>query len=168
MIEKHSLEKYILEGLSQRQIAAAESCSQSTIKYWLRVHSVKTDYQTKKAYTTKIAEHECKTHGMTDWVWITSSKQYRCRQCRIDSVKRGRHKLKKALLDHLGGKCTLCGYDKSSRALHFHHKRREDKEFEMARLISLRSWDRAFSEAEKCELVCANCHAELEENLESK
>jgi hypothetical protein len=51
-----------------------------------------------------------------------------------------------------------CGYSKSVAALHFHHTD-DNKEFGVAQGFSY-SRAKMVKEAEKCELICANCHAE--------
>ena len=53
-------------------------------------------------------------------------------------------------------KCNRCGFD-DHRALQFHHKR--DKEGNIANMIhSGFSIETVKAEAEKCEVLCANCH----------
>lgn len=70
-----------------------------------------------------------------------------------------RRECKKRLVEHFGGKCQICGYSKSIRALQFHHIDPENKEF----TINKRRWNLAVSmiEAHKCQLLCANCHFEI-------
>lgn len=58
-----------------------------------------------------------------------------------------------------GGKCTLCGYSKCVAALQFHHPNK-DKEFGIAYKGKTRKFLEIVTEAEKCMLICANCHAE--------
>jgi hypothetical protein len=53
----------------------------------------------------------------------------------------------------------VCGYAKSFAALQFHHPN-DNKEFTLASLIPSRSYASLLPEAQKCELLCANCHAE--------
>ena len=60
-----------------------------------------------------------------------------------------------------GGCCSKCGYNKNLAALIFHHEG-SDKEFKLdMRSLSNRTWDAVLAEAEKCILLCRNCHAEL-------
>lgn len=70
---------------------------------------------------------------------------------------------KQKLVTLFGGKCNICGYDKSLSALQFHHLDPLSKEF----LVKDACWnfEKAKKEAEKCVLVCSNCHFEIHENL---
>ena len=66
------------------------------------------------------------------------------------------------LIQYLGGKCSICGYDKSFSALEFHHKNPEEKEFSLdMRKIASKNIDELKSEADKCVLLCSNCHKEI-------
>ncbi len=71
---------------------------------------------------------------------------------------RKRRKIK--YVEYKGGACNRCGYKKCMAALEFHHVDPSQKEFELTRAMTL-SWDKAKIELDKCELVCANCHAEI-------
>ena len=72
-----------------------------------------------------------------------------------------RKKRKKALVEIFGGKCSICGYNKSYKALEFHHKNSKGKEFNLSCLGYTCKWERLLNEAKKCVLMCANCHREL-------
>lgn len=70
-----------------------------------------------------------------------------------------RQKAKIKLVEYKGGKCEKCGYSKCIDALEFHHKDPNEKDF----TIGGKSWsfERLKIEADKCILVCANCHREI-------
>jgi hypothetical protein len=75
--------------------------------------------------------------------------------------KRGNER-KKELVDLSGGSCKICGYNKSYRALCFHHRDPSKKSFSLdLRRLSNRSWEKILEEFEKCDLLCSNCHMEL-------
>ena len=56
--------------------------------------------------------------------------------------------------------CRICGYKKNPAALHFHHKNPAEKTTDVSKLIK-RSWVKLKEEIRKCEVLCANCHAEV-------
>ncbi len=69
---------------------------------------------------------------------------------------------KAELVQAKGGKCQSCGYGRNLAALQFHHLCSAGKAFQLdIRSLSNRSLQSIYSEAEKCILLCANCHAEI-------
>jgi predicted HNH restriction endonuclease len=80
-------------------------------------------------------------------------------------VAKRRRKIKQLALDYKGNKCSICSYNKSIRALSFHHLNPDTKEFGIASSGETRSWERVKVELDKCILVCANCHMEIHENI---
>lgn len=82
----------------------------------------------------------------------------------VASCKRKR---KESLVKIMGGKCQLCGYDKTFTALEFHHIDESTKEFGISDGQS-RSLQKQIDEIHKCILVCANCHREIHDGFYSK
>lgn len=76
-----------------------------------------------------------------------------------ESVKKRRRLLKQKAVLFLGGKCSICGYNKCLAALDFHHINPNEKEFIITGRI--RSWNKIENELKKCVLVCSNCHREI-------
>ena len=103
----------------------------------------------------------CRTHGVTAFV-LESSGYYRCKTCRKERVAEWRRRAKRRLIEEAGGRCVLCGYDRYSGALHFHHVEPGDKEFGVSARGRARSIARLRAEAAKCVLLCSNCHAEVQ------
>lgn len=70
---------------------------------------------------------------------------------------------KKLFAKLLGGKCSVCGYDKSTWALHFHHP--GEKTISAAKVLQTYSVlpSKFQDELSACVLLCANCHIELHE-----
>ena len=87
------------------------------------------------------------------------------RETIIASVIRRRKEIRMKAINHLGGKCIKCGYDKYPEVLEFHHKDPSQKEFNVSRKGHCRSWERVKKEIEKCDLLCANCHREIHVEL---
>lgn len=79
-------------------------------------------------------------------------------------VSRG-GRVKQILVAEAGGRCRICGYDRSPVALHFHHLDPAGKAFGLASLGSSRGIEAMRDEAGKCALLCANCHAEVEAGI---
>ncbi len=73
---------------------------------------------------------------------------------------RKRKRIKARLVEMFGGKCQRCGYAKSVRALSFHHRDPSQKESKISDKLG---WKTALHEAMKCDLLCANCHCEVED-----
>ena len=70
-----------------------------------------------------------------------------------------RRKVKSLLVEYKGGECQVCGYNKCNEALEFHHIDESTKEFGLSG--STKSFERQKAEADKCVLLCSNCHKEL-------
>ena len=69
---------------------------------------------------------------------------------------------KHKLIQEAGGGCQQCGYEKSWRALTFHHLDPSTKSFGLTlNMLWSQSMEKITKEAEKCQLLCMNCHAEL-------
>lgn len=101
----------------------------------------------------------CKRHGETEHVMRDT---WRCKACRSEAVKRRRQKVKMMAVEYKGGRCERCGYDRCIEALEFHHTDPSSKDFGIAYKGHTRSWDKVRSELDKCIMLCANCHREVE------
>ena len=72
-------------------------------------------------------------------------------------------KTKLKAIEYKGGCCQICGYNKSIRALQFHHLDPTQKDFGISG--GTKSFEKMKPELDKCILVCANCHCEIHEGL---
>jgi len=100
----------------------------------------------------------------------TKSTRKKCYNCSPpvqyhENHKSERRKRKEILVKMLGGHCVECGYCKSLPALSFHHIHPESKKFDMSNGGLMQEWDIVVKEANKCELLCLNCHAELNNGM---
>lgn len=115
----------------------------------------------------KYKKKECPKHGKVKFV-LEGRGYYRCTKCRSENVSKSRKNTKAKLVSHFGGKCIKCGYDKCVEALQFHHIDPNKKEFGLSVRGLTRSYKALLKEAKKCDLVCANCHAEIHSNDNSE
>jgi len=71
---------------------------------------------------------------------------------------------KKLFLDYKGCDCEKCGYDKYQGSLVFHHINKDDKLFEISKpkIRFIDELDKYIKdELDKCQLLCHNCHNEM-------
>jgi hypothetical protein len=83
----------------------------------------------------------------------------------ILAVAKRRRKIKTLAIEYKGGKCQVCGYIKYPGGLDFHHLDPSEKEFGIGDKGYTRSWEKVKDELDKCILVCANCHREIEAGI---
>lgn len=105
----------------------------------------------------------CKKHGLTEFV-LRKDGSYRCKKCSVESVDKRRKQLRHEIVLYKGGKCEICGYDKCEAALEFHHLNPDEKEFQLSSGNTC-SLEKMKKEADKCILVCANCHREIHDKI---
>ena len=82
----------------------------------------------------------------------------------IKAVAKRRRKIKLMAIEYKGGKCQACGYNKYPGALDLHHIN-GNKSFGIGEKGYTRSWEKVREELDKCILVCANCHREIEAGI---
>lgn len=109
-------------------------------------------------------ERKCKKHGLTRYI-VENRGVHRCVKCRTENVSKRRKKVKEILVAEHGGKCIKCGYNRFIGSLQFHHRDPSQKKFGIAKNGSTIALDRMREEAKKCDLLCANCHFEVEGNF---
>lgn len=107
----------------------------------------------------------CDKHGEAIF-HHTKDNHWRCDEC--EKERSSKRYLKKqdiitTIKKEYGGKCQVCGYDKCFSALHFHHINPSEKEFSISK-CNKKNEESVRKEANKCILLCANCHIELHYN----
>jgi DNA-binding transcriptional ArsR family regulator len=162
-LDEADLRALVDRGLSIRQIASARSVSPTTVRHWMRRFGLRTERA--RRVVRGQAVRECPVHGLTTFRRVGGSGAFRCSFCASERVSRRRRRTKEILVAEAGGKCALCGYHRYVGALHFHHVDPAAKRLQ----IGARGLTRALAivrrEAEKCVLLCANCHAEVEAGI---
>jgi 5-methylcytosine-specific restriction endonuclease McrA len=93
---------------------------------------------------------------------MTEKRTYQERsQYLLKAVQRRREKVRLMAVSYKGGCCQVCGYDRCIEALEFHHLDPTQKDFGISHKGYTRSWEKVKEEADKCILLCANCHREF-------
>ena len=99
------------------------------------------------------------------YLLLENMKEKRTYRDRVEYLKlavaKRRRKIKEFAVSCKGGRCEICGYSKSVWALDLHHRDPKTKHFGIAAKGYTRSWEAVRKEADKCVLVCANCHREI-------
>jgi hypothetical protein len=65
------------------------------------------------------------------------------------------------MINYYGGVCIECGekYDGTNACIfHFHHRDESTKKFAVGNQVTNKSWNSLIKEADKCDMLCANCH----------
>lgn len=84
-----------------------------------------------------------------------------CKYCSNKTNKKAKVNFKNACIQYKGGKCVVCGYNKNSAVLQFHHRDPSKKDFTISAKRKLVMDEELKLELDKCDLVCSNCHCEL-------
>lgn len=171
-ISRDRLTELVSEGLSFADMARLLGLSATTVRYWAKRYELETR-RTERVRVGKesradglaIVEMHCHQHGRTAF-WLEGRGAYRCMRCRVEAVARRRRAMRDTLIAEAGGRCAICSYDRCPAALHFHHLDPATKRFTI-RSGRTPSLSRLREEAEKCVLLCSNCHAEVESGLTS-
>ena len=79
-----------------------------------------------------------------------------------EAVKRWRERTKKKIIEAMGGKCCVCGYDKCFAAFDLHHLEPDNKDLQFGKVTANpKAWEKIVIELRKCVLICSRCHREV-------
>lgn len=96
------------------------------------------------------------------------NKKATCKSCDSKFVMEKATEGKQRAVDYMGGKCSICEYDKCIRALEFHHLDPNKKSETYNKRFKIWSFERQKRELKNCILVCSNCHREIHSKEEHK
>jgi 5-methylcytosine-specific restriction endonuclease McrA len=65
------------------------------------------------------------------------------------------HRKRNKLIEQFGGKCVVCG---ATEELEFDHIDKRTKVAKISHLLASSSWQSVIDEAQKCQLLCKECH----------
>ncbi len=85
-----------------------------------------------------------------------------CKACYRGVQRENARRLKIACVEYKGGQCQQCGYKKCLDALEFHHRDPKMKDIKISSQKTVCMHERLRRELDKCDLLCSNCHREVE------
>lgn len=167
-VEPGVLRQMVDDGKSIREIATELGAGYSTIRYWMRREGIETERAVRRkegevardAGLSK-ARLRCPVHGHTTFFQRPDG-GFRCVKCSTAAVSKRRRQVKRILVEEAGGRCQLCGFNDHQSALQFHHLDPSEKSFHLSHQGMTRGIGQMREEAQKCVLLCANCHAMVE------
>jgi transposase len=168
-MEKFTLKNYLIEGMSLNQISKKEKKSLTTVRYWVKKYELSPNFESiryKKIidYGEKRKCPKCNQDCNISQFYNRRGKEYGsvyCKQCTNKQTLERQRNLKNEMIQYKGGKCEMCGYNKYSGALEFHHLNPSEKEFNLSNLKSYKFDEVIKNELDKCSLLCSNCHREI-------
>jgi DNA-directed RNA polymerase subunit RPC12/RpoP len=163
----------VARGLTAAELAKKLELSTTTVNYWLRKLGLRTkrgDQRAKwnvaRSAGLQVVHGYCGKHGHGSFK-LNAAMSYKCVQCSKDAVAGRRRRVKRILVAEAGGCCRRCGFAEHPAALQFHHVDPTQKTFGLSSAGVSRSLERSREEAQKCVLLCSNCHALVEAGVAS-
>lgn len=167
---KSLLARLCRQNKSYREMAEILGVAKSTVGWLLHKHGLRTD---QSAQHNSVKKPKCKTCGTRNVKLFYYGRKSVCTRCwakNDKSYKNPRRKERRTMLKYAavqakGGCCQRCGYRQNLAALQFHHPNQNEKHEQWHKLFnnasrSAKQVKILAAELEKCELLCANCHAE--------
>ena len=129
-MNKQELEYLVNQGNSSWDISRKLNKSQTTVRYWLKKHSIKTKYSFSTTDTHKTCPM-CKIEKLHIEFTIRKNNKINsyCKICTNKYTVEKQRKFKEQCLNYKGNSCVRCGYNRCSSALEFHHTDPTKKEF---------------------------------------
>ena len=167
-ISKENLEILIGENLSMRQISKKTGKSLTSIRYWFKKYKLVQNNTNIYELTGKKKCSKCKIEKNIENFYkrrgVIFGSTY-CKDCTNRSTVERMNLFKSRCVEYKGGCCQSCGYNKYNGALEFHHLNPLNKDFTISHMKSYSFDDIVKSELDKCVLLCANCHREVENGI---
>ena len=161
-MDKEQLLPLINQGLNQLEIASTLGYSRGTVQYWLRKYKLST---LNKVHYRRPAIHKCKECGETNPSLFYKYNKNLCKKCKDSYNGARRMENRKKLNAWKEQGCVLCGYNKCTEALEFHHIDSESKDKRISKSLVALLWSQVEEELRKCVVLCSNCHREVHASI---
>lgn len=163
-MDRAVIENLIGSRLTIKQIAFKQNCSETTVRYWLKKFGLKTARGPHGKLPKDLNNiRTCSNCGESNPNKFYGHKKTICGKCQNRyATQKGREK-REFIVEKLGGKCVVCGFNKYKSALDTHHLHPEEKDVAWK---TSRGWkiEKIIKELEKCVLLCKNCHSAIHNN----
>lgn len=97
-----------------------------------------------------------------DFYQTSNAKRKACYEClpqeHLQDAAWLRRLVKNKIVQLKGNKCAICGKTYPNIVYDLHHLNSDEKDFNLGNKTSTIKLDEVIKEADKCILVCANCH----------
>jgi hypothetical protein len=159
-MEKQTLQKLIEQGYSQRRMAQVLSISVRRVKKILFDFGLTTKCR-RGQFAIKEFRCECGETNKKEFPKKGGGRRSLsvCRKCHNKKIMHRLYQVKIKSVYYKGGGCQRCGYNKNLSALQFHHRNPNEKSHSY--YSTKRNWEKFKKELDGCDLLCANCHAEV-------
>lgn len=176
---KDKIKVLYFQGLTYRKIAEALQCSKGTISYHLGdFKEQERNDRTKWLESLELQQFENRVEFLNKYENLLSKaeikrlvrklfhrKSSRFKSNTAEYYRARRREIKESLINYKGGECIKCSYNRCYKALQFHHLDPSKKDFNISTNIRSLRFEKIKEEIDKCILVCANCHAEIHEEI---
>lgn len=161
-----TLERFVNEGLTQREIASRIGKSHTTVRHWLKKFNLSTKINPVDSDTRYCPRCDNRL-PLTDFYSRRNGEgnSSYCKKCTTLQVTERQVRLKQQLVEYKGGKCERCGYCTCNAALEFHHNDPSEKDFSLSQVKLTTFNEKIKNELDKCTMLCANCHREVHQEL---
>jgi transcription elongation factor Elf1 len=173
-IDESEFRSFVLEGWTVKELQEFYGISRSTVYVYKNKWGLVglspniTPKVIDRLEETKKCSSCGKTKSLSDYYsnghQPNGKKKYKskCRSCEQEHRYNGQTKKIINILAELGKKyeCEVCGYDRNSAAITFHHLDPAEKEFGIAQMSKTISESKLKEEIKKCVVLCHNCHME--------
>ncbi len=166
-MNREKLQELVDKKISVIKIGKHLGCSKSTVVYWLKKFGISISKLKLSEMETKHCKR-CEQGKKIEEFYPRRNKpggSVYCKVCTNEQTTERHANFKKLCIEYKGGSCVVCGYNKYSGALDFHHVDKSKKDFAISQYKIKQLDDKIKTELDKCILVCANCHREIHGNI---
>lgn len=166
-MDKTLIEQTLAAEGSIRKTARALNTSFTNLRYWIAKHDVavlerRLENKTERLCPRcKSVKPRCEFYRRQG---IDGASSY-CKPCTTGETIGRQRAFKRLCVEYKGSCCVRCSYNQCLGALEFHHRDPTQKDFHIAGLKGYTMSQTVKDELDKCDLVCANCHRELHEQM---